>query len=85
MSYCGAYHPDNMSITCRLHPGNHDQHLGGFPPDLVFWSNENYIAPVPIGDPDVGKRIAARIPSEKSVSESSLYWQENPRKGVVRG
>lgn len=70
---CGAFHPENIEITCRLPQGNHSDHLGGFAPDVVMWPNDDHVAPHS-GDPlPLFQRSAARIPSMKKIEERSPY------------
>jgi hypothetical protein len=75
MKTCGAFHPDDMSITCSLDAHPHPVHIGGFPP--TEWGNEDFVSPVrrhrAEGAKDFMARVASQVPSEVVFKEESPY------------
>lgn len=75
MKTCGAFHPEDLSITCSLEDHPHPTHLGGFP--LIEWPSDDYVAPLRRhkveGTREFMARVAASIPSEQVFREESPY------------
>lgn len=65
MKECGVFHPDDINVVCRLPPGMHDPHMGGYEPDLVIWDNPNYIPQSSGNTPDLFKKIVQQVRSDE--------------------
>lgn len=46
---CAEPCPEAAQVTCRLEPGNHLEHFGGYDDDVRSWANAAYVEP-PIED-----------------------------------
>jgi hypothetical protein len=44
---CAEPCPQAPEVTCRLEPGNHLDHFGGYGDEARSWPNLNYVAPRP--------------------------------------
>jgi hypothetical protein len=44
---CAEACPEAPVVTCRLAPGNHLEHFGGYGDEARSWPNPGYIAPRP--------------------------------------
>jgi hypothetical protein len=45
MITCGAICPEAPLTSCRLEPGDHQEHFGGYGDDARSWPNPNYVPP----------------------------------------
>lgn len=42
---CAEPCPEAPSLTCRLEPGNHFEHFGGYGDEARSWANTAYVEP----------------------------------------
>lgn len=42
---CAEACPEAPSVTCRLEPGNHVEHFGGYGDEARSWPNPSYVEP----------------------------------------